>query len=210
KVEARLDEHFTYEPMPWTRCLEEVRIGAMDAAIGAGDAPERHEYAVYPTLPDGGIDTKVSIWTDVFKVYYRAGSKVKWDGKNLDAPGGKVMAQRSYVIATILRERGYRVAEAAKSSMDSLRFLAQGGIEVAVLQGAQAEWLCANDARFKGKIVCGETPYAVLPLYFLPSRISYDSEPKRMQAIWAEIRAVRGSAEYRKLEEAAARNYRGN
>jgi polar amino acid transport system substrate-binding protein len=210
KVESHLGEHFTYEPMPWTRCLEEVRIGTMDAAIGAGDAPERHEYAVYPILPDGSIDTRSAIWTDVFSVYYRAGSAVKWDGKNLVTPGNVVMAQRSYVIAGILRERGYKVVEAAKSSVDSLRLLAQDSVDAAILQGVQAQWLCANDARFKGKIVCGTTPYVVLPLYLLPSRVSYGKDAKRIQAIWAEIRNVRASAEYRKLEESAARSYHGN
>lgn len=210
KVESRLGEHFTYAPMPWTRCLEEVRIGAMDAAIGAGDAPERRDYAVFPTLPDGSIDTRYAIWIDVFSVYYRTGSDVKWDGKTLATPGNVVMAQRSYVVASILRERGYRVVEAAKSSVDSLRLLAQGSVDAAVLQGVEAQWLCANDERFRGKVVRGTAPYVVLPLYLLPSRLSYDSDPKRMQAIWSEIRNVRASAEYRKGEEAAARAYRGN
>lgn len=210
KVESRLDEHFTYTPMPWTRCLEEVRIGAMDAAVGAGDAPERRDYAVFPTLPDGGIDTRYAIWIDVFSVYYRTGSDVKWDGKTLATPGNVVMAQRSYVVASILRERGYKVVEAAKSSVDSLRLLEQGSVDAAVLQGVEAQWLCANDARFKGKIVCGSTPYVVLPLYLLPSRIAFDGNPKRIQAIWNEIRGVRASAEYRKAEESAARAYHGN
>ncbi len=209
KVESRLGEHFTYAPMPWRRCLEEVRIGTMDAAIGAADVAERREYGVYPTLPDGSVDSKMAIWTDAFNVFYRVDSKVLWDGRQLIVPKGAVMAQRSYAIGNILRDRGFKVVEPAKSVVDSLRFLAVGSVEVAVLQGVDAQWLCANDARFQGLIRQGSAPYAVLPLYLLPARLSYGRDPKRMQAIWSEIRNVRASAEYRKLEEAAARNYRG-
>ena len=209
KVEARLGEHFVYSPMPWVRCLEEVRIGTMDAAIGAAEAPERREFAVYPTLPDGSVDSKMAIWSDTFNVFYRTGSKVQWDGKELIVPGGAVMAQRSYAIAGILRGRGFKVVEPGKSVADSLRFLAAGGIEAAVLQGVDAQWLCANDVRFQGLIRQSTAPYAVLPLYFMPARLSYGRNPKRMQAIWNEIRNVRTSAEYRRLEETAVRNYRG-
>jgi polar amino acid transport system substrate-binding protein len=210
KVESRLGERFVYTSLPWKRCLEEVRIGTMDAVIGAADSPERHAFAVFPTQPDGSVDSRTAIWTDYFNVFYRSDSKVKWDGKDLHVPSGTVMAQRSYVVGEILRSRGFKVVEPSKSVMDGLRLLAAGGIEAAVLQGVEAEWLCANDARFRGLIRQGATRYAVLPLYFMPARPSYDRDPKRMQAIWGEIRTVRESAEYRKLEEAAARSYRGN
>ena len=210
KVEAHLGEHFTYTSMPWKRCLEEVRIGAMDAVIGAADAPERHDYAVYPIGPDGAVDARSALWIDAFNVFYRADSKVSWDGKDLVVPGGVVLAQRSYVIVGVLQRKGFKVAEATKSVEESLRYLAEGSIEAAVLQGAEASWLSANDARFRDTIREGGTPYAVMPMYLLSARIAYDRDPKRMQAIWGEIRAVRASAEYRKLEETAAHNYRGN
>lgn len=210
KVESRLGEHFVYSAMPWKRCLEEVRIGTMDAVIGAAESSERRDFAVYPTLPDGSIDSKAAIWTDTFNVFYRIGSKAQWNGKDLVVPDGAVMAQRGYVVASILRDRGYKVVESAKSAADGLRFLAAGSIEVAVLQGVEARWLCANDPRFQGLVLQGRTPYVVLPLHFLPGRLSYERDPGRVQAIWAEIRNMRSTAEYRKLEETAARNYHGN
>lgn len=210
KVESRLGEHFVYASMPWKRCLEEVRIGTMDAAIGAADSPERREFAVYPTLPDGSADSRMAIWTDFFNVFYRTGSAVKWDGKELVVPGGTVMAQRSYFIVNVLRDRGYKVVESTKSAVDGLRFIAQGAVDVAVLQGMEAEWLCANDARFRDLVRKGSTPYFTTHVYLMPGRLSFDRDPKRVQAIWNEIRSVRATAEYRKLEEAAVRNYKGN
>ncbi|MBV8635283.1 MAG: transporter substrate-binding domain-containing protein [Burkholderiaceae bacterium] len=210
KVEMRLGERFIYSHMPWKRCLEEVRVGAMDGVIGAADAPERHAYTVYPTSADGSIDTRTALWTDVFNVFYRADSKVSWDGKELIVPGGVVLTQRGYAVADTLRQKGFKVAEPTKAVEESLRYLAQGSIEAAVLQGADAAWLRATDARFRDSIRRGSVPYAVYPLYLLPGRIAYERDSKRMQAIWNEIHAVRESAEYRKLEEGAARTYRGN
>ena len=52
RVEGMLGEHFIIAPKPWKRCLEEVRRGTIDGAIGAGDSPERRQFAVFPMLPN--------------------------------------------------------------------------------------------------------------------------------------------------------------
>ena len=75
--------------------------------------------------------------------------------------------------------------------------------------GVEAEWLCANDARFRDLVRKGGTPYFTTHVYLMSGRLSFDRDPKRVQAIWNEIRTVRATSEYRKLEEAAVRNYNG-
>ncbi|HEX8955373.1 MAG TPA: hypothetical protein VF798_03830 [Burkholderiaceae bacterium] len=68
----------------------------------------------------------------------------------------------------------------------------------------------ANDARFRDVIRKGGMPYLTTDAYLMPARPSYERDPGRVQAIWNDIRAVRASAEYRKLEVEAACNDNGN
>src|SRR5471032_2142460 len=57
RVQKQLGEHFVYTAKPWRRCLQELRVGTVDAVIGAADSAERRHYAIIPTLPDGHSDT---------------------------------------------------------------------------------------------------------------------------------------------------------
>lgn len=200
RVQERLAEQFDFVPLPWKRCLEEVRVGHMDGVFAAADTPERRLFSVAPTLPDGHADPRAALYSDTFNVYLRNGSGASWNGKDLLAPRGRVVVPRGYFLAGLLRERGVEVNEAVKTSEEGLRMLANGIADAAVLQGRDAEWLAANDPRFRGLISEAATPYVVMPLYLLIGRKAYDSDPKRALAIWEEIRAVLLTPEYKKLE----------
>lgn len=206
RVEKLLGENFTYVSMPWKRCQEEVRSGEFDGIIGVADSAERRTYSEFPHLVNGNLDTSAILYEDQFNVYLRVGSDVAWDGKKLTAPNRPVAVQSGYlVVGAMLRERGFKINDGIKSAEDGLRFLADGMIDVAVLQSIETEYLLKQDPRFQGRIVAAPTPFAMLPLFLAINRSIYARDPKRIDAIWAGIRTVRNSAEYRKLLDSACR-----
>lgn len=206
RVEKLLGENFEYVSMPWKRCQEEVRSGELDGIIGAAHSAERRTYAVFPTLPGGSLDTSETIYEDQFNVYLRVGGNGAWDGKDLSSPNRPVAVQSGYiVVAAMLREHGIKINDSIKSAEDGLRFLADGMVDVAVLQRIEAEYLLKQDPRFKGSIVSSPAPYVILPLYLPVNRTTYARDPKRIEAIWSAIRTVRTSPEYRKQLDSACR-----
>jgi polar amino acid transport system substrate-binding protein len=104
------------------------------------------------------------------------------------------------MVSDLLRQRGYQVVDSIKSAEDGLRLLAAGGADVAVLQGHVSQRLVRYDPRFKGKLIEGKWPYLVLDAYLLFNRQLYQHQSARIDAIWAAVAGVRGSAEYQKLE----------
>jgi polar amino acid transport system substrate-binding protein len=205
RVESQLGEHFRYAPKPWKRCIEEVRMGKVDAAIGAADSAERRQFGALPTLPDGRVDARCALYEEGYRIFLRPGGPASWDGKTLLSPSGVVLVQSGYIIADVLRARGFKPSETARSAEDGLRLVANGTYDIAVLFGPETEHLARTDPRFKDKVVLAPIPYEVLPLFLLFARSTYSRDSKRVDAIWAGIRSVRESSEYRKLEAAARR-----
>lgn len=100
------------------------------------------------------------------------------------------------------RQRGFKPIESARSAEDGLRMLAAGTYDIAALYGAEAEVLAMTDPRFIAKITQAQTNYSDWSFYLLMSRMTFDTDNKRITAIWRAIRTVRESDEYRKLESA--------
>jgi polar amino acid transport system substrate-binding protein len=208
RVEKLAGEAFVFLPMPWKRCLEEVRNGELDGIVGAADSAERRSFAIFPIAASGAIDTSTSIYEDQFNVYQRVGSATAWNGKELISPNRPVAVQSGYaVVAAMLREHDIKINDSIKSAEDGLRFLLNGIVDVAILQSIETEFLRKEDPRFKGAIITAASPYVVLPLYLAVNHLTYARDPKRIQAIWNAIRTVRNSTEYRKLLDAACRDH---
>jgi polar amino acid transport system substrate-binding protein len=207
RVEKSLGEEFTFHSMPWKRCQEEVRNGEMDGIIGAAENTERRRYLRFPAQPGGSLDITATLYEDQFNVYLREGGDGGWDGRNLTSPTHPVVVQSGYlVIAAMLHDHGIKTFDSIKTAEDGLRFLSEGMVDVAVLQSVEAEYLRREDSRFKNKIVLAPVPFAILPLFLGINHVSYEHDPKRIEAIWNEIRTVRNSPDYRKLVDNACRD----
>jgi polar amino acid transport system substrate-binding protein len=200
RVESLLGEHFVFSSKPWKRCLEEVRLGTIDGAIGAGDSPERRQFAVFPLLPNGESDPLRALFTDDVYVFLRVGGHASWDGKTLQSPGGEVVVQSSYLVATQLRERGFQPKERVKSAYDALRMVASGLYDAAVLEGIEASRLALGDPRFNKQVLRAPIPYELVHYHLMVSHPTYARDAQRIEAIWRAIGVVRQSDEYRKME----------
>ena len=202
RVERLLGEKFVFSVKPWKRCLEEVRIGLMDALIGAADSPERRTFALVPTLADGRADPGMALYEDNYTVFLRRAGHASWDGRTLLPKGGVVAVQSGYLVASLLRERGYLAEELVKSPADGLRLLVTGTHHVAILYGREPVALARRDPRFSS-IEVAAVPYETLGFHLLVGRQTYQRDPGRIAAVWRAIATVRKSPEYRKLEAAA-------
>lgn len=205
RVEKQLGEHFIFAAKPWRRCMEELRVGAVDSVIGAADAPERHRFAVYPSLPDGRTDPARAMFEDNVYVFLRVGGQASWDGHQLISPNKQVALPSGYAIANRLRQQGLQPREIIKTPADGLRLLVSGMFDAVILEGAEASTMAAGDPRFQGKVVQAAQPYLVLDLHLPVSRRTYERDPQRIEAIWRAIASVRQTPEYRQLASEAMR-----
>jgi polar amino acid transport system substrate-binding protein len=201
-VEKLTGERFVLVRRPWMRCMEETRLGRMDGMIGGADSPERRLFSVPPLLPNGKSDPGRAMYFDNVHMFLRAGSGATWDGKQLHNPRGIVVAQRGYLVADMMRERGQKVIDTVKSADEALRVLAAGTADVAVLMEHSVQGMLSDDPRFRGTIIKAPAPFIVLPFYLLIGHASYSSNPARFETLWNAIATARASPAYRKREAA--------
>jgi polar amino acid transport system substrate-binding protein len=209
KVAALTGDQFILARRPWTRCIEETRLGRMDGMIGAADTPERRLFSVPPLQADGKPDTSRALHQTKVNIFLRAASGAAWDGKHLHNPRGSVITQRGYFIGDLMRARGLRVIDTIKSTDEALRLLVAGSADVAVLMEHSTQSMLRDDPRFRGRVVMAPIPYTDMPLFLLVGRNRYQQEPARIEAIWNAIATVRASAAHRRREEAAIRRNAG-
>lgn len=202
RVEELLGERFEFIPKPWKRCQEEVKTGVLDGYFGAAVSPERQQFSIYPSLPDGSIDTTSALNIDHTRIFLRNDSKVSWDGKSLTKVNSAIVVQRGYLVGAILEKQGFKIRE-IRTLDEGLKLLATGEAEVAILQGLDALHMVKQDPRFKS--ILQSHPLAFLSLYlYLPiNQQRYQREPKRFQAIWNGIKTIRNSTSYQQLLENA-------
>jgi polar amino acid transport system substrate-binding protein len=203
RVAHHLNEQFIFSPKPWKRCLSELKLGQVDAVVGAADSVDRRAWSRIPQLPDGREDPARALFEDAALVFLRVGGHASWDGHALNAPDKLVVVQSGYLVSQQLREKGFNPRDSVKSAADALRMLVSGSYDVAILQGLEASRLARNDPRFKGRIVQAELPYTTVNLHLMVARPTYERDPQRIEAIWQAIGAVRVSKDYRQLEAAA-------
>ncbi|GAB2856643.1 hypothetical protein GCM10027277_26280 [Pseudoduganella ginsengisoli] len=202
RVARMTGEQFNYIARPWKRCEEETRSGVMDGMIGPSDNPRRRAYSLPPRKPDGTQDPERAMYHDHVPLFLRTGSGASWDGKHLVNPRGLVVAQRGYYTVDMLQALGQKVIDTPKSAEEGLRLLAVGAADVAVLMGRSAEGALSADPRFHGQIELARQPFATFDFHLMIGRKTFEQDPKRIEAIWNAIAAVRATPEYRKLEAA--------
>ena len=204
EVAKRRHEQFQFVVRPWRRCLEDLRVGEIDAVVGGAATAERSAYARYPMGDDGQPDPQRALYADRYDVYKRRDSTGHWDGKVLTLPARPtILVQRGYVVADLLRSRGFAIDERASSAQDALRHLTDNYFDIAIIQASEANMEFRGNAAFHDQLVREATPYFEAPMYLMVSHPSYGRNPKRIEQIWHAIGAVRHSADYQRREKAA-------
>ncbi|ODN41794.1 substrate-binding periplasmic protein [Piscirickettsia litoralis] len=130
---------YSITPLPWKRCLSEMKKGKVDAAATASYKAKR---AVYMNYPKDAATAKESNWR-VSQVAYVVVSLAKdnynysGDLKTLPQP---VYVPSGYSIAEDLRKLGLKVDDKAKSDLNNFKKLKRikKGSVVTLLQLAQA------------------------------------------------------------------------
>jgi polar amino acid transport system substrate-binding protein len=90
-----------YVPLPWKRCLSELKANTVDGAIGASFKPDRLEFGVYP----GGKspDTNKRLYIERYVLVRRKFSPVQWNGRAFSNLDGAIGTQLGYSIGDMLQ-----------------------------------------------------------------------------------------------------------
>jgi len=194
-VAARTGTRILIVPKPWIRCLNEMKINAIDGVVNASFSPERLSMGQYP-MRNGQLDVSRRLLTSRYSLYRLKGSTVNWDGHAFSNVTGPIGAQNSFSIVHDLREAGVRVDESSKKIEDLMRYLTLGTVVAVAAQTEAADRVLANHPGYRDRIEKLPVMLAEKPYYVMFSNRMVAQYPDFTQDVWDTIASVRESAEF--------------
>lgn len=166
---------------PWKRCLNDLKLGKVDAVIGRY-TPERAEFATYPRLMNGMVDTSKALSVTASCFIHDVSLPLKWDGTRLDVeqPQG-LIAPMGYSVVEDLKALGFDVYEASNIEL-AHKLLFSGKFKVSL-----------SDCKLKSKpsfIVENRTPVSREFGYLLFSNKYYWNNSDKAEFIWNTLQTI--------------------
>jgi polar amino acid transport system substrate-binding protein len=195
-----------YQALPWKRCLAELKSNRVDGVFAASFDPERLEMGVYP----GGrtVDADKRLHMDSYVLIRKKDTKLRWNGKTLEALEGAVGIQLGYSIGDRLKAMKISVDDGSLNPKELVLKLIAGRIGAAAMLGSQAKNLMKTDLALGKEIEILSIPLVEKPYYLMLSHAITNSKPELAHRLWKSIESERGSARYRKLEDEAMKTMR--
>lgn len=197
-VEKQIGSKIEVVPLPWKRCLDDVKTGAIDAAFKISySAARATELGNYPMAGDKP-DASKRLLTDSYSLYRLKGTPVEWDGKVLKV-SGSVGAQSGFSVVDQLKTMGAKVDDGSRSADDNLKKLLVGRFVALALQTEEGDTSIETNAEYKGKIEKIKPVLVEKPYFLIFSKAFTTKNPAHVQEVWDAIGKVRESAEYSNL-----------
>ncbi len=203
KALERQHDMVNFISVPWRRCLEGLRSGQYAAALPVAANPAFLPLYAFP-MQHGQVDRSVALQEVVHVAVRRVGSNADWDGSrfaNLTMP--VVYPSGIVIVRDWLAARGVAADDGTRSDDAALRKLMAGRANLAIIQSALAEQLLAQD-EFRGRLEILPTPVLVFSVYLAFNRAFFEAAPAYPQALWKELKRLRGTPEWKTLAPALA------
>jgi polar amino acid transport system substrate-binding protein len=194
-VEKQVGGKIEVVPLPWKRCLDDVKTGAVDAAFKISySAARAAELGNYPMSGDKP-DASKRLLIDSYSLYRVKGTPVEWDGKVLKVPGS-VGAQSGFSVVDQLKGLGAKVDDGTRSADDNLKKLVAGRFVALALQTDEGDISVENNPEFKGKVERIKPFLVEKPYFLIFSKPFTTKNAAYVQEVWDAIGKVRESPEY--------------
>ncbi len=194
-VEKQVGGKIEVMPLPWKRCLDDVKTGAVDAAFKISySAVRAAELGNYPMAGDKP-DASKRLLTDSYSLYRLKGATVEWDGKVLKADGS-VGAQSGFSVVDQLKTLGASVDDATRSADANLKKLMAGRVVALAMQTEEGDASIENNPEFKAKVERVKPVLVEKPYFLIFSKSFTTKNSAYVQEVWDAIGKVRESAEY--------------
>lgn len=199
RVETKLDISFSYELLPWKRCLAKLKANEVDGAFSVSFSEQRREFGAFP---GGAIpDSKKRLHTARYFLVRKKGSTVDWDGKQFHQLDGKIAFQLGYSVGDLLRAMRLPVDESNDSTHNVGRKVLTGRVVAAAMMDSDVAALMTGP--LAPQLDVAPTPLMEKPYYLMLSNALVKARPGLAERIWKSVEEVRNGREYGKLVRAA-------
>lgn len=181
-------------PLPWLRCIHEVRKDVLDGAVGIGDRIAVEQELLFP-LKDGVLDRRRTLGDVRFVFFRRAGEAVDWDGQRYHHLQGPVLTIGLVgEIKLDLAASGVAFDDSARGPIELASMLLAGRGNLAVDSEARVREVMALP-EFAGRLEILAKPLGGRVSLLVIAPHLYAQYPQRIEALWDEYARLREEQE---------------
>lgn len=196
KAEKELHQTFELVRLPWKRCLNEVKEGRIQAAIGASYLKERASWGSYPTTAQGRLNKDLRLFNASFYLYKRVGSEVRWhDQQLMNLEQQHIGIQLGYSVGRELEKHGYPITYLPASD-DLVNAFRSGELDFIVLESSEAKRIISTAPSLKNTIIRDDEPIMVAEQFLLFNTNYYLAHQAQVNTIWETLARIRKSRAY--------------
>lgn len=201
QIEREIGVPIRLVALPWKRCLAELAANSVDGAFAASFKTERLEMGRYPNGKDGKPDPALRLHMSSYSLYRAKGSNLHWNGSRLENLNGAIGSLASHSIIDVLREMGAQVDDRSKSPVETLRKVAMGRLQGAVLQTPRVTHLLGSHPDLAAAIERDPTVLDERPYFLLLSFKLVEQQPAFSEQLWKQVERVRESVQFKRTEQ---------
>jgi len=172
--------------LPWRRCIEGLRHGEYDGALGMAETESFLTFMRFPEA-NGKADTSKALGNLVYVAARLKGAAAGWDGEQLIGLRQPVIYNApSLVLADKMHRLGAGNPNSSLSEEQMLSMLVAGRADLAVGRRNVFEALVAGDA-FRDRIEILSVPFVDATSYLAFSEVFATRTPGFAERVWDEI-----------------------
>lgn len=172
--------------LPWRRCIEGLRHGGFDGAIGMAATESFLTFMRFPEM-SGKADQAKALGNLVYVAARLKGSEAGWDGEHFVGLRQPVIYNApSLVLADKMHRLGAGNPNSSLSEEQMLSMLVAGRADLAIGRKDVFEGLIAGDA-FHDKIDLLPKPFVDAASYLAFRELFADRSPGYAERVWDEI-----------------------
>lgn len=176
-----------FVPLPWRRCVEGLRHGDYDGAIGMAATESFFPFMRFP-LADGKPDGSKALGDLIYVAVRLRDGRAGWDGDtflNLRRP--VIYNAPSLLVADKMHRLGAGNPNTSLTEEQMLSMLVKGRADIAVGRKDVTETLIAGDELFHERVEILPDPFVAAPSYLAFRQDFRDPSPGYAQRVWDEI-----------------------
>jgi polar amino acid transport system substrate-binding protein len=129
------------------------------------------------------------------------GSTLHWNGSRLENLTGAIGSLAGHSIIDVLREMGAQVDDRSKSPVETLRKVAMGRLQGAVLQTSRVTHLLASNPDLAAAIERDPTVLDERPYFLMLSFKLVEQQALFADSLWKQVERVRESSQFKRTEQ---------
>ncbi len=178
------DIALTLLPLPWKRCLVELKNNTVDGAFEFSYKAEREAFAVYPQR-DGQLDKRRYLHELSYHLFTLNDANLQWDGAQMSRADAKLAAVSGYSVIGDLRQKGYTVHEGI-NQRSNLEMLLRGRVDGLAHIATITRPLIQDNPAY-AKVKQHPLPLSSKRYYLVFGKSFYTHHKNSAEALWDEI-----------------------